>query len=100
MARKKVPMRKCVVSGKMMPKQEMVRVVKTKDNELFIDDTGKKNGRGAYVSLDPKLVMEAKEKDVLSGVLKMNIHDEFYDELLDHVNYQLARAEIMNQNEK
>lgn len=99
MVRKRIPMRKCVVTNEMKPKSEMIRIVKTKENEIFFDDTGKKNGRGAYVSLDPEIVRDAKNKDVLSSVLKTNINEEFYDELIEHVKYQLARIEIMKQNE-
>ncbi|MEY8291169.1 YlxR family protein [Carnobacteriaceae bacterium 52-44] len=100
MAKNKVPMRKCVVTGEMRPKKEMVRIVKTKENEIFIDETGKRNGRGAYVSLDAEVIQQAKAKDILSGVLKTNVTDEFYDELLAHVNYRIARIEIMKQNEQ
>ena len=100
MAKNKVPMRKCVVTGEMKPKKEKVRIVKTKENEIFIDETGKKNGRGAYVSLDAEVIQQAKDKDILSGVLKTNVTDEFYDELLAHVNYRIARIEIMKQNEQ
>lgn len=100
MAKNKVPMRKCVITGEMRPKKEMVRIVKTKENEIFIDETGKKNGRGAYVSLDAEVIQQAKDKDILSGVLKTNVTDEFYDELLAHVNYRIARIEIMKQNEQ
>lgn len=96
---RKIPMRKCVVTGEMKPKQDMVRIVRTKDQEVFIDDTGKKNGRGAYVSLDPAVVTQAKEEDSLSNILKTSLTTEFYDELLDHVKYRLAREEIMKQNE-
>ena len=63
MAKKKIPLRKCVVTGDMKPKKEMVRIVKTKENEIFIDDTGKKNGRGAYVSMDEAVIQKAKAKD-------------------------------------
>lgn len=100
MAKNKVPMRKCVVTGEMNPKKELVRIVRTKDNEIFIDETGKKNGRGAYVTLNEEVVLKAKEKDILSGVLKTNVTDEFYDELLAHVNYRMARKEILKQNEQ
>lgn len=100
MAKSKVPMRKCVVTGEMNPKKEMVRIVRTKDDEIFIDETGKKNGRGAYVSLNEDVILKAKEKDILSGVLKTNVSDEFYDELLAHVNYRMARMEILKQNEQ
>lgn len=99
MAKKRIPMRKCIVTNEMKPKSEMMRIVKTKENEIFIDDTSKKNGRGAYVSLDPEIVRAAKDKDVLSSVLKTSINAEFYDELIEHVKYQLARIEIMKQNE-
>ncbi|MDN6627081.1 MAG: YlxR family protein, partial [Pisciglobus halotolerans] len=47
---KKRPLRKCIVSGEMKPKEDMIRIVRNKDGEVFIDETGKKNGRGAYVS--------------------------------------------------
>ena len=98
MAKRKVPLRRCVVSGEMRTKKEMVRIVKTKENEISIDDTGKKNGRGAYVSLDPVVIQKAKDKDILSGILKTKITDEFYDALLHHVNYRIARLEIIKQN--
>ena len=100
MAKKKIPLRKCVVTGDMKPKKEMVRIVKTKENEIFIDDTGKKNGRGAYVSMDEAVIQKAKAKDILSSVLKTQITDDFYEELLSHVQYRIARIEIMKQNEQ
>ena len=99
MARKKEPLRKCVVSGEMKSKQDMIRIVRNKEDEVFIDETGKLNGRGAYVSLDPELVIKAKENDLLSGVLKTKMTNEFYEELLERVNYRIARLEIMKQNE-
>lgn len=97
MKQKKIPMRKCVASGEMKPKKEMVRVVRSKDGEVSIDSTGKKNGRGAYVSLDVDLVKNAKEKDILSNALNANVTDDFYDELIDHVDYKKARMELMNE---
>lgn len=100
MAKRKVPLRKCVVSGEMKPKKEMVRIVKTKENDVFIDETGKKNGRGAYVSLDPEIIQKARENDSLSGILKTTLSDVFYEQLLEHVNYRIARMEIMKQNEQ
>lgn len=99
MARKE-PLRKCVVTGEMKTKKEMIRIVRNKENEVFIDETGKANGRGAYVSLDPAVVKEAKEKNVISSALKVSVPAEFYDELLDRVNYRLARIEIMKQNDE
>ena len=98
MAKRKEPLRKCVVSGEMKAKQEMIRVVRKKDGEVLIDETGKKNGRGAYVSLNPNMVEKAKTNNILANALKVKIPEEFYDQLLERVNYRIARLEIMKQN--
>jgi len=47
---KKIPLRKCVGCGEMKDKRALIRIVKTKEDEFFIDSTGRKNGRGAYMS--------------------------------------------------
>lgn len=46
---KKIPMRMCVVCRQMMPKKDLIRVVNGSDGEIELDETGKANGRGAYV---------------------------------------------------
>lgn len=97
MKNKKIPMRKCVVSKEMKPKKEMVRVVRSKEGELSLDPTGKKNGRGAYVSLDLDLVKQAKDKNILADIFDVQVSDKFYDELIDHVDYQIARNELLNE---
>lgn len=90
-------MRKCVLSGEMKPKKEMVRIVRSKEGAVSIDPTGKKNGRGAYVSLDMELVQSAKDSKKLNRALNTDIPSEFYDELVDHVDYKLARMELLNE---
>lgn len=60
--RKKIPMRKCVATGEMKPKKEMVRIVRSKEGDVSIDPTGKKSGRGAYLSKDEEAVLLAKKK--------------------------------------
>ncbi|MCO6290932.1 uncharacterized protein ACUXKH_000320 [Staphylococcus epidermidis] len=65
MRKKKIPMRKCIISNKMRPKKDMIRVVINKEGEIFADATGKKQGRGAYVSKDVALVEKAQQKEVL-----------------------------------
>ena len=59
---RKIPMRKDIVTGEMLPKKELVRVVKNKENEVAIDPTGKQNGRGAYIHLDVDVAKQAKEE--------------------------------------
>ncbi len=82
---KKIPLRKCIASGEMRPKKELVRIVRTKEGEISIDLTGKKSGRGAYLSLDKELIMLAKKKNILANHLKAKIEDSLYDELIQLV---------------
>ena len=79
---KKIPMRKCVATGEMKPKKEMIRIVRSKEGEVSIDPTGKKSGRGAYVSLNKEAILSAQKKDVLARHLEAEIHPDIYDELL------------------
>lgn len=80
--RRKVPMRKCIVTGEMKPKKELVRIVRSKEGEVSVDLTGKKSGRGAYLTLDKDTVLLAKKKNVLSSHLQVSIDDSIYEELL------------------
>ncbi|PRY84125.1 RNase P modulator RnpM [Alkalibacterium olivapovliticus] len=97
MQNRKVPMRKCIASNEMKPKKEMVRIVRSKEGIVSIDPTGKKNGRGAYISLDSDLVKKAKEKQLISQALNASVDDSFYDELIDYIEYKQARMEIENE---
>lgn len=80
---RKVPMRKCVATGEMRPKKELVRIVRTKEGEVSIDLTGKKSGRGAYLSKNKEAILQAKKKNILASHLEVNINDSLYDELLE-----------------
>jgi len=75
-------MRKCIATGEMKPKKEMIRIVRSKEGEVSIDPTGKKSGRGAYVSLDKEAIISAQKKDVLSRHLDATIDPGLYEELL------------------
>ncbi len=92
MKKRKIPMRKCIVSNEMKPKKELVRIVKNQEGEIAIDPTGRMNGRGAYVSLEPELVKKAWKQHILDKHLEMTISDEFYQELYDYVEHQKARS--------
>lgn len=93
--KRKLPLRKCIVSQQMFPKKELVRVVKTKENEVFIDPTGRQNGRGAYIAIDPALAKEAKVKRTFDRAFSMKVSDEFYDELFAYVDHKKARQELL-----
>ena len=63
MANKKIPMRQCVGCGEMKAKKELIRVIKTEE-EVLLDTTGRKNGRGAYICANPDEVYENLEKEM------------------------------------
>ncbi|WP_246939831.1 RNase P modulator RnpM [Bacillus pinisoli] len=82
MANRKVPLRKCVASQEMKDKKELIRIVRSKEGDVSIDLTGKKAGRGAYVSKDRDIILQAKKKNTLASQLKTKINDSIYEELL------------------
>ena len=81
MKNKKIPMRSCVVSREKLPKQELIRVVKNKDNEIFVDVTGKRNGRGIYIKKDLEVLEKAKKSKIMDKLLESKIEDSIYEEL-------------------
>lgn len=83
---KKVPLRKCLITQEMKPKQSLIRIVRTKENDVFVDPTSKKNGRGAYVSKDKDIIEQARTKRVIEQEFKVSDIDEIYDDLLDLVS--------------
>ena len=78
---KKVPMRKCVGCGEMKSKKEMMRVLKTAENEIVLDTTGRKNGRGAYLCFCKECLQNASKNRGLERSLKMAIPKEVYESL-------------------
>lgn len=90
--RKKVPMRKCVATGEMRPKKELVRIVRSKEGEVSVDLTGKKSGRGAYLSKEKEAVMLAKKKNILANHLEVSIDDSIYDELLELIEKEKRQS--------
>ena len=79
---KKIPLRKCVATGEMIAKKEMIRIVRSKEGEVSVDLTGKKSGRGAYVSKTIEAINKAKKKNSLGNHLEVAIPTEIYDELI------------------
>ncbi len=78
---RKIPMRKCVGCQEMKSKKEMMRVIRTPEDELVIDITGKKNGRGAYLCFSKQCFEKAVKNKGLERSLKMNIPSSVYDSL-------------------
>ena len=78
---KTVPLRKCVATNEKLPKNELVRVVKNNEGKVFVDLTGKANGRGAYLKKSNEAIDVAIKKNSLGRALECTIDQEVYDEL-------------------
>jgi predicted RNA-binding protein YlxR (DUF448 family) len=79
MMNKKIPLRQCVGCNEMKGKKDMMRVLKTAEDEICLDVTGKKNGRGAYVCRNMECLKKARKTKGLERSFKMTIPNEIYD---------------------
>ncbi|MCI8488971.1 MAG: YlxR family protein [Lachnospiraceae bacterium] len=77
---KKIPMRQCVGCREMKPKRELIRIIRTAEEELLIDATGKKNGRGAYICPNRDCLKKAVKSKGLERSLKIAIPQEIYQD--------------------
>lgn len=78
---RKVPQRQCIGCGEMKNKKEMLRVIKTPEDGIVIDATGKKNGRGAYICNSSECLRKAVKSRGLERSLKVSIPHEVYEDL-------------------
>lgn len=81
MQKKKIPLRKCTGCGEMKPKKELVRVVKTPDDQVLMDLTGRINGRGAYICPNAQCLKIARKSKRIERSFEMSIPDEVYDKM-------------------
>jgi hypothetical protein len=84
---RKIPLRKCTGCGEMKPKKELLRVLLTPEGEITIDDTGKKNGRGAYLCKKLSCFEKAKKQKGLERSLKTQIPEDIYAKLKDEYEW-------------
>ena len=78
---KKIPMRMCIACHEMKPKKEMLRIVKPKEGDVFIDFSGKAAGRGAYICDHPVCIKKLKKAKLLNKTFSMQISDEVYQRI-------------------
>lgn len=81
MKKRKVPMRKCVACQESVDKRQLFRIVRSPDGEISLDFTGKKNGRGAYLSRRQACIQKARDKNLLSRHLGVPVPDHVFDEM-------------------
>lgn len=81
MKERKVPLRTCVVTREKLEKKDLLRVVKNNEGEVFVDETGKANGRGAYIKKDIDTLEKAIKTKALDKHLETTISDEVYEQI-------------------
>lgn len=78
---KKIPLRTCIITKEQLPKQELLRIVRTPEGEVVADETGKLNGRGAYIKKDITVLEKAIKGKVLEKRLECAIEDSVYEQI-------------------
>lgn len=83
---KKIPLRKCMGCMESFPKKELIRVVRTPENEVCVDLTGKKSGRGAYICKSQSCLKKA----IKSKRIQTNLEVELTEEIIETLTKELA----------
>ena len=86
MTNKKVPMRQCVGCAEMKSKKELLRIIKTPEDEVVLDATGRKNGRGAYICASMECLKKAQKSKGLERSLKTAIPADIYQNLEEEMS--------------
>lgn len=86
MKQKKIPMRMCVITRERFEKKDLLRVVRTPEGNVIVDDTHKANGRGAYLKKDKEVIEKARNNKLLDKTLEVTVPEEIYEELLNRIN--------------
>lgn len=83
---KKEPLRKCLATNERLAKKDLIRVVKNNENKVFVDLSGKANGRGAYIKKSLEAVEIAKKRKCFERALECEIDQTIYEELVKIIN--------------
>lgn len=86
MIQKKIPLRSCVITREKLSKKELIRVVRDNNGKVFVDLTGKANGRGAYLKKDLEVLKKARLNKQLDKHLIALVPDSIYDEIEAIIN--------------
>lgn len=82
---KKIPLRQCIGCGEMKTKKELLRILRTEDEGIVIDATGRKNGRGAYICPNAECLKKAIKSKGLERSFKMAVSSDVYDNLTKEI---------------
>ena len=83
---KKIPLRRCVGCGEMKPKSQLLRVVKTPDEDFLLDETGKTNGRGAYLCKSSECCEMVVKSKGFQRSFKCDIPTEIFGKLAREID--------------
>ncbi len=72
----------CVVTRERFEKRELLRVVRTPEGEIKIDESGKMNGKGAYLKKTEEVINKARKNKILDRTLEVVVPDSLYEEML------------------
>ena len=83
---KKIPLRMCIVTREKLTKKELMRIVRTPEGNIVYDESGKTNGKGAYLKKDREVILKAQKSKVLDKLFEMEVPSSIYEELLNKIN--------------
>lgn len=87
---KNIPQRTCTVCRKQKNKNELLRIVKNKENIINVDKNGKEPGRGAYICYDRECLEKAEKTKKLEKVLNVKIKDDIYIKIRDVIEKKIG----------
>ena len=82
---KKIPQRMCVVTHQKCDKKNLLRIVRTPDGGIKVDESGKLNGKGAYILKDLEVLETAKSKKILEKVFETNDLEKVYEDIKNYI---------------
>ena len=91
MKKRKIPYRTCVVTHEKYEKKDLLRVVRNNEGNVFVDDTHKANGRGAYISKSLSAVDIAQKKKLFDRQLEVEVPQEIYNQLRQIIGEKIER---------
>ncbi len=80
---KKVPQRSCVVTRVKTDKKDLLRIVRTPEASVIVDETGKHNGRGCYITKKIEVVEKARKGKHIDRALEVAVPDSLYNEIIE-----------------
>lgn len=83
---KKQPVRRCTGCGEHFEKRELIRILRTPEGDIVIDEGGKKSGRGAYICKKAECLRKARRKKSLENSLEISIPDSVYERLEEELS--------------